>query len=191
MSIHSCGLGAPTLLEEAEAASVKPTPKGAAAAQMLVSNDLAQRRRLLGPEVYYYEGSHCAGHRCGFGPGSRCMQHRRTLRRSLWRALRRPSLWVARCRHMPLLLICRSSARCPSRHGLVLLCRHLCSHTHQCWPLGRYGKSGGGRECRSAPGTTIIALSGIFPLLRDLSWRAMRHSRPVRSHDYPGRFARS
>ena len=170
---------------------MKPTPKGAAAAQMLVSNDLAQRRRLLGPEVYYYEGSHCAGHRCGFGPGSRCMQHRRTLRRSLWRALRRPSLWVARCRHMPLLLICRSSARCPSRHGLVLLCRHLCSHTHQCWPLGRYGKSGGGRECRSAPGTTIIALSGIFPLLRDLRWRAMRHSRPVRSHDSEGGFASS
>jgi hypothetical protein len=30
MSIHSCSLGAPILLEEAEAAGVKPAPKGAA-----------------------------------------------------------------------------------------------------------------------------------------------------------------
>ena len=88
--------------------------------------DQLQRRRLLGPEVYYCEGSHRAGHRCGFGPRSRCMQHRQTLRRSLWRALRRPSLWVAGCRHMPLLLTYRSSARCPSRHGLVLPCRTPC-----------------------------------------------------------------
>jgi hypothetical protein len=130
MSIHSCSLGAPILLEEAEAARVKPAPKGAAAARMLVSNDLAQRRRLLGPEVYYCEGSHWAGHRCGFGPRSRCMQHRRTLRRSLWRALRRPSLWVAGCRHMPLLLMCRSSARCPNRHGLVMVYRTPCCHHH-------------------------------------------------------------
>jgi hypothetical protein len=51
VSIHSCSLDAPILVEEAEAADVKPAPKGAAAARMLVSNDLAQRRRLFGPEV--------------------------------------------------------------------------------------------------------------------------------------------
>jgi hypothetical protein len=120
MSIHSCSLGAPILLEEAEAAGVKPAPKGAAAARMLVSNDLAQRRRLFGPEVYYCEGSHRADHRCGFGPRSRCMQHRQTLRRSLWRALRRCTVWMAGCRHMPLLLMCHSSAMRPgprSRDG--------------------------------------------------------------------------
>jgi hypothetical protein len=30
---------------------------------------------------------------------------------------------MAGCRHMPLLLRCRSSARCPSHPGLMLLCR--------------------------------------------------------------------
>ena len=39
MSIHSCSLGAPILLEEAEAAGVKPAPKGAARDSGLRKNE--------------------------------------------------------------------------------------------------------------------------------------------------------
>jgi hypothetical protein len=108
MSIHSCSLGAPIPLEEEEAAGVKPAPKGAAAARMLASNDLAQRRRLGTAKTTTMTGTMEAFTKVDL----------RTLRRSLWRALRRPSRWVAGCRHMPLLLMCGSSASCPSRHGL-------------------------------------------------------------------------
>jgi hypothetical protein len=42
-------------------------------ASRLSSPDARPGRRRLGPEVCNCEGSHRAGHRCGFGPGSRCM----------------------------------------------------------------------------------------------------------------------
>jgi hypothetical protein len=78
----------------------------------------------------------------------RCMQHRQSLRRSLWRALRRPSLWVAGCRHMPLLLIMPLLRWVPKppRPRAAMAYAVLSAVP----PSGRYGKSGRRRSAGPA-----------------------------------------
>jgi hypothetical protein len=146
------------------AAAICPRPYRSARVSLVPETlDQLQCRGRLEPEVCNCEGSHRAGHRCGFGPGSRCMQYRHTLRRSLWRALRRSTLWMARCRHMPLLLRCRSSAGRPSHHGLVPA-------------SGRYGKSTREASTRRAPCHRATQQSSLIsPSCRD---RESRSSRP-------------